>query len=63
MGSTFVSDDFMKSRRPQSLASTNDIPEIVAPDETDYRAYFYYKLILKTALDYVKNKKNFMGSK
>jgi hypothetical protein len=35
---------------PQPLTSLTDIKEIVAPDEVDYRAYYYYKIMERIAL-------------
>ena len=54
MGSSILSDSFMKSRRPQSLASTDGLQEFVSPDETDYRAYYYYLEVLKLAGKYIR---------
>ena len=42
MASSVLSNNSMKSRRPQSLGPTDGVKEFVSPDETDYRAYYYY---------------------
>lgn len=57
MGSWFLSEEFIRSQKPQSLARNNDAKEIVSPDETDFRAYYYYKKMLAQAIESAKGNK------